>query len=491
MKRRKFINVAGLGALTVLAAEKVFASNSKKDAGKWHIEQFKDKGLAHFSYAVLVDRKIIIIDPERNPQIYYDFAKQNDAKIIGVIETHPHADFASAHLEIHKSENATIYASSLTKPAYPFTPFDDGNVIKLSDTVSLRSLYTPGHAPDHVAAVLQESGKDIAVFSGDALLIGDVGRPDLRDYSKDVLSQRKKLAGMMYNTIHQKFAKLDDDVIVYPAHGAGSLCGKAMRDVPSSTIGYEKAHNYAFEPRSEAEFVAILLSDLPFIPKYFPYDVGINIQGVPAIKTGIADVKLLQKNYRPDAKSLIIDGRSSAVFKNSYLTNAINIQDGGKFETWLGSVVPPNVPFYLVAANDNDLAVLITKSAKIGYELNITGAFVYDALDGNKFEEFNAATFNPDSSKYTIIDVRTEKEVKEDKIFANSINIPLEDLSSRISEIPTNKPILVNCASGYRSAAGSTIIKKYLPGQEVFDLGKAVTQYDEKNKEEEKKKNGN
>jgi hydroxyacylglutathione hydrolase len=486
MKRRKFINVAGIGALTVLVSERVFSKNIKSPA-KWHIEQFKDKGLAHYSYAVLANGKIIIIDPERNPQIYYDFAKQNNATIIGVIETHPHADFASSHLEIHKSLGATIYTSSLTKPAYPFTPFDDGDIIKLSDAVSLRSVFTPGHAPDHVAAVLQENGKDIAVFSGDSLLIGDVGRPDLRDYSNNVLAQRKRLAGLMYHTIHEKFAKLDDGVIVYPAHGAGSLCGKAMRDAPSSTIGYEKQNNYAFEPRSEDEFVKLLLSDLPFIPKYFPYDVGLNVQGVPDINAGTLGVNVLQKNYRPAANALIIDGRDAGLFKNSYLTGAINVQDSSKFETWLGSIVGPGIPFYLTAANENDVSVLINKTAKIGYETNIAGAFVYDELNGNKFTAFNTAAFNPDNDNYTIIDVRTEKEVKEDKIFKNAINIPLQDLNARISEIPTNKPILVNCASGYRSAAGSSIIKKYLPNQEVFDLGKAVTQYDEKAAEESKK----
>jgi glyoxylase-like metal-dependent hydrolase (beta-lactamase superfamily II) len=218
---------------------------------------------------------------------------------------------------LHNHTGATIYASSLTRPAYPFQPFDDGQVVKLSDKVSLRSLYTPGHAPDHIAVVLQDSGKDIAVFSGDSLLIGDVGRPDLRDYSNNVLAQRKKLAAMMYHTIHEKFAKLDDDVIVYPAHGAGSLCGKAMRDVPSSTIWYEKAHNYAFESRSEDEFVQLLLNDLPFIPKYFPYDVALNIRGVSELKPEISAVKTLDKNYHPGNNELIIDGRSAAVFKNT------------------------------------------------------------------------------------------------------------------------------------------------------------------------------
>ena len=477
MKRRKFIvDIAGLGALSLLSPGRVLGNTNNVKG--WHIEQFKDKGLAHFSYALLAGQKIILVDPERDPQQYYDFAKANNAEIVGVIETHPHADFTSSHMEIHRSRKAVIYASSLSKPSYPYNKFDEGSTIKLSDQVTIRSLYTPGHAPDHIAALFQVDGKDVAVFSGDALLIGDVGRPDLRDYAKDVQAQRKKLAGMMYHTLHEKFAKLADDVIVYPTHGAGSLCGKAIRDANSSTIGEEKRSNYGFQIKNEAEFIQTLLSDLPFIPKYFPYDVGLNVKGAPDFLQGVGNVKKLQKNFLPAAGSLVVDGRPAAVFKKSFIKNAINIQEGGKFETWLGSVIAPDQVFYLVAGTESSLAELTRKAAKIGYELNITGAFVYDDLNGEHFDQFNTSNFDPDKKEYTIIDVRSPKEVKEEVIFKDAINIPLQDLSSRISEIPTNKPILVNCASGYRSAAGSSLIKKYLPGQEVFDLGAAVTAYE-------------
>lgn len=486
MKRRKFItNIAGFGALTLVVPQSVFSRT--KVSANWHIEQFKDKGLAHFSYAILADKKIIIVDPQRDPQIYYDFAKTHGAEIVGVIETHPHADFTSSHLELHHSVKATIYASSLTKPAYPFSPFDAGKVIKLTDKISLRSLYTPGHAPDHISAVLQEDGKDIAVFSGDALLIGDVGRPDLRDYSKDVAAQRAKLAGLMYHTIHEQFAKLADDVIVYPAHGAGSLCGKSIRDAASSTIGYERLNNYAFQTTDKAAFVKTLLADLPFIPKYFPYDVQLNVKGAPDLGSSIAKIQQLNNDFRPAEGELIIDGRAAALFKNSYLKNAINIQNGGKFETWLGSVIAPEHSFYLVAENQNSLTDLIKKASKIGYELKIKGAFIYDDLGGNKFSEFNASNFDPNDGKYTIIDVRTDKEVKEERIFPNAINIPLQDLNKRISEIPRDKPILVNCASGYRSATGSSIIKNLLPDQQVFDLGPSVTKYEKSDHSETKK----
>ncbi|MBE9600830.1 rhodanese-like domain-containing protein [Pedobacter sp. MC2016-24] len=478
MKRRRFIShMASFSTLALFTPAHVF-SGFAGQSKNWHVQQFKDPGLAHFSYAILAGGKIILVDPQRDPQIYYDFAKSKLAEIVGVIETHPHADFVSAHLEIHRTTNASIYTGSLTKPAYLFSPFDEGKTIKLSDKITLKSLYTPGHAPDHIAVLLQEEGKDMAVFSGDALLIGDVGRPDLREYSKNTQAQRYKLADMMYHTIHDQFGKLADDVIVYPAHGAGSLCGKQIRDAASSTIGTEKSNNYAFQTKNKAEFIKILLGDLPFIPKYFPYDVQLNIKGAPSVGLSIEKVKRLNNNFQPEAGSLIVDGRSAAVFKKSYLNGAINIQISERFETWLGSVVAPDLTFYLVAENEQNLTQLIKKAAKIGYELNIKAVFIYNALTGTQFNVFDLSTFKPGNSQYTIIDVRTEKEAKENPIFKRAINIPLQDLSNRISELPTNKPILVHCASGYRSAAGSSIIKNLLPNQEVFDLGPSVTKYE-------------
>ncbi|MDJ1479995.1 MBL fold metallo-hydrolase [Cytophagaceae bacterium YF14B1] len=485
MERRKFIsNLSGFGALSLMKPDLLF-SKTVVSSANYKIEQFEDKGLAHFSYAVLADKKMIVIDPKRDPQIYYDYAKQHDAKIIGIIETHPHADFASAHLEMHKKLNVPIYASSLTKPGYPGTAFDEGAIIKLSDKVSLRSLYTPGHAPDHIAVVLAEKGKDIAVFSGDSLLIGDVGRPDLRDFSKNVDSQRQKLAEMMYDTIHEKFAKLSDDVIVYPAHGAGSLCGKSIRKAADSTIGYERQHNYAFEKRTKAEFVSLLLQDQPFIPKYFPYSVGLNIQGVPELAASLAKINRLPKNYQPEAQALIIDSRPADSFKASYITDAVNIQNGGSFATWLGSLVSPDTQFYLIGADEESLKGVIQKAASIGYESKIKGAFVYDAKNGNQFAALDRNSFKPEENKYTYLDVRTTKEVKQEPVFKNSINIPLQELDKRMSEIPTDKPILVNCASGYRSATASSMLKKLLPAVPVYDLGAAVADY--KNTAEAKK----
>lgn len=477
MKRRHFLhNLAGLGALALAKPAAGFGRGFATD--EVLIEQFDYPGLAHFSYAVLAGRRIIIIDPARDPARYYAFARQHKAKIVGIIETHPHADFVSAHLELQQQLGVPIYASSLTNARYPATAFDEGQVLQLTKNVALRSMYTPGHAPDHVAAVLMENGRDKAVFSGDSLFIGDVGRPDLRDFTHDVETQRRTLAAQMYDTIHQKFAKLDDEVLVYPAHGAGSLCGKSMRKALSSTIGLEKQTNYAFQPRTKEEFVQLLLNDQPFIPAYFSYDVKLNIAGAPAARAGLDAVRRLPKNYRPAANQLLIDSRPAAAFKASYLPTAINVQGAGAFETWLGSIVPPASDFYVVAGDEAGLQLVLEKAAAIGYETFIKGAFVYDAPDGESFPGFDAAAFNPADTAYTYLDVRTAKEAKETPLFKNSLYIPLQDLRQRIAEIPLDKPILVHCASGYRSAAASSLLKKYLPAtQQVYDLGPAVTDY--------------
>ena len=477
MKRRNFIvNVTGLGLATLVDNFKP-VGQTVLVADNFVIEQFEDKGLAHFSYAVMAGNKVILIDPQRNPQAYYDFAKKNNAIIAGVIETHPHADFVSSHLEIHKTLNVPIYASSLTKSNYPKKKFDEGQVIKLTETVGLRGLYTPGHAPDHIAAVMYENGKDKVVFSGDSLFFGDVGRPDLLDFSSESNKQRNYLAGMMYDTIHQKFAKLDDDVILYPSHGAGSLCAKSIRKAASSTIGYEKQTNYAFENRSKEEFIGLLLSDQPFIPKYFAYDVGLNHKGAPALQSSLTAIKHLPKNYQPQGDSVIIDSRPAAAFRTSYLPNAINIPASGQLETWLGSLVAPESKFYLVSGDEQSLEAAIGKAAAIGYEANIRGAFVYDATDGNQLESFDKNTFDPAANKYTYLDVRTAREVKNQASIQNSINIPLQQLQDRIAEIPTGKPLLVYCASGYRSAIAGSILKKTFPSVQVVDMGPTVTQY--------------
>ncbi|TXK45304.1 MBL fold metallo-hydrolase [Pontibacter qinzhouensis] len=442
------------------------------------IHQFEDKGLAHYGYAILSEDtgEVVLVDPARNPQTYYDFAEANKAKIVGVIETHPHADFVSSHLEIYQTTGATIYTHSMVGANYPHQAFDEGAELEIG-AIKLKSLYTPGHSPDGISIVLEYEGKDKAVFTGDTLFIGDVGRPDLRESAGNITARREELARQMYHSTREKLMKLADDVLVYPAHGAGTLCGKALSDANSSTIGAEKRSNYALQDMSEEAFVKLLTEDQPFIPKYFGYDVALNKQGALAYKPSLKLVARLAADYQPEAGAVVIDARGEKVFKKSHFKGAINIQNGNKFETWLGSIVDPKENFYLVAATEEELEELIEKAAKIGYELLISGAFVQNSPANASTPELNVEEFSQNQDNYTIVDIRNASEVKGGKFFKRAINIPLPELRERAHEIPTDKPVVVHCAGGYRSAAGSSIVQSKLPDTLVLDLSEAVKDF--------------
>jgi len=447
------------------------------------IKQFEDKNLAHYSYAIISKGEVALIDPARNPQPYFDFAKQNNAKITSVIETHPHADFVSSHLEIHNTTEATIYASKLLGAEYGHQTFDDGDAIVLGN-ITLKALNTPGHSPDSISVVvIDENGKQQAVFTGDTLFIGDCGRPDLREQAGAITAAREELAKQMYHSLRNKLMTLTDDVLVYPAHGAGSLCGKGLSEQNSSTIGAEKISNWSLQTMSEEDFVKELLADQPFTPKYFPFDVGVNKKGADAYASSISKVKqrepvtcqVCANSLNPDV--LIIDTRPQVQFKKSHLKNAINLMNDTKFETWLGSIVNPNEQFYLIAENETVLNQLIERTAKIGYENQIALAFVMD-FGNTEMNLFDSDKLKDNEDAYTIIDIRNHSEVKASKIFANAIHIPLHELRERTNEIPVHKPIVVHCAGGYRSAAGSSIIKSKLNGtSHVYDLSEAVKQF--------------
>lgn len=443
------------------------------------IKQFEDKGLAHFSYALLSGNQVVIIDPSRDPQPYYDFAAEHKATIVGVIETHPHADFVSSHLEIHQSTGATIYVSQKVGADYPHQSFDEGDVLDLPQGVQLRALNTPGHSPDSISVVVTVGGKQEAVFTGDTLFIGDVGRPDLRESAGNMTAKREELARLMYHSTREKLMTLNDEVIVFPAHGSGSLCGKSLSDATSSTIGIEKMSNYALQAMTEEEFVKVLLEDQPFIPKYFPYDVGLNKAGAPPYAQGVSRVRREEKNFNSPADALLIDGRPESEFKASHRKGAINIQNGGKFETWLGSIVGPEEKFYLLAHNEEALEEMIRKTAKIGYEALIEAAFVYDQKGESTSAVFNNEEFALHPDNYFIVDVRNPAEAKGQKVFEQAVLIPLPELRERYNEIKTEKPIVVHCAGGYRSAAGSSIVQGLFPSSTVLDLSEAIAQYKE------------
>jgi len=417
---------------------------------------------------------MIVIDPARDPQPYYDFATLHEADIVGVIETHPHADFVSSHLEIHQSTGAVIYASKLTGAEYPHESFDDGDVISLDD-IKLKAINTPGHSPDSICILVEdEDGKEQAIFTGDTLFVGDVGRPDLRENVGNITAKKEELARAMYHSTREKLMKLPHSVKVYPAHGPGSLCGKNMSPDLESTIGRELRENYALQLMAEPEFVKTIIADRPFIPKYFGSDVELNKKGAPGYASSVGNILRVKGGTPIEKDILVIDTRSNAEFKKGHEKGAINLQNGERFETWLGSIVGPDERFYLVAATKEDLDEVIVKAAKIGYEKNIVAA-----ISGPEYPEipervFDLPRFSTSPERYTVVDVRNPNETEGGLMFAGAILIPLPELRERINEIPEDKPIVVHCAAGYRSAAAASIIADKITAVPVLDLSEAV-----------------
>jgi len=445
---------------------------------KLKIEQFYDKQLSHASYAILSEGEIALIDPGRNPRPYYDFAQAHNARIVAVIETHPHADFVSSHAEIAQTTGATIYVSELAGAEYTHETFDDGDIITIGKAY-MRAINTPGHSPDSISVLLSnENGIDVALFTGDTLFIGDVGRPDLREEAGAITASRQQLARQMFHTTRERIMTLPTHITILPAHGAGSLCGKNLSDKLSSTLAEQLQSNYALQNMNETDFVQILLADQPFIPKYFGYNVALNKKGAPAFEESIAAVPHLHSGAILPENALIIDSRPQNEFKAGHIKGALNIQENGKFETWLGAIVAPGERFYLVGNSIEQLDMAVRKAAKIGYEQFIAGTIVNPAQNVTASNTTNTGHLKQNPDTYTIIDIRNPGEFSTGAFFENAINIPLYELRERVSEIPVNKPIMVHCAGGYRSAAGASIIENAIGNQQaVFDLSEAVKEF--------------
>ena len=439
------------------------------------IKQFEYKPLAHYSYAIVDNGKMAVIDPERNPMQYYAFAQEHGAKIIAVIETHPHADFVSSHLQIHKETGAPIYHSKDLGADYEYEPFDEGQSIMVGD-IKVSALNTPGHSPDSITVVAEKDGKT-ALFTGDTLFIGDVGRPDLREKAGNMTAKRKELAEMMYDTIQNKFKDLPDGALVYPAHGAGSLCGKNLSSDNSSTLGNERMGNWAFKPQSKEEFVNTLLDSQPFIPSYFGFDVDTNRKGAENLRTSIAKVPL---KLNTSISGLIVDVRDETEFKKGHLPGSINIMavsENSKFETWLGAIINPEEPFSLVIDKPGDLEKILERVAKIGYEKQVNLVLTLDETGLLQSDKLDLTHFKNNPDEYTIVDIRNQSETDERKYFESALTIPLNDLRASSTKIPNNKPIIVHCAGGYRSSAGSSIIESVFENVQVYDLGENINDF--------------
>jgi rhodanese-related sulfurtransferase len=338
-------------------------------------------------------------------------------------------------------------------------------------------LDTPGHSPDSICIVLEREGRDRAVFTGDTLFIGDCGRPDLRETAGNKTAGRKVLAKAMYNSLRQQLRPLADDVLVYPAHGAGSLCGKSLKKEKVSTIGEEKNTNWSMQDMREDDFIKQLLADQPFIPAYFGYDVDLNLTGAPDFTPGIRQVPIIRQPDEITSRTVVIDTRVEKLFKTAHLSRSINLMTDQPFETWLGTLVHPHEPFYLTAVDMETLQTMVERTASIGYEKFIKAAFVFESAE-ETMPILDHAQFRLHPDHYTIVDVRNGSEVKDKPLFPGSIHLPLSALKDHWENIPLHKPVVVHCAGGYRSAAASSILLEKLKGKaKVYDLGTAVKEY--------------
>ncbi|PVX49865.1 glyoxylase-like metal-dependent hydrolase (beta-lactamase superfamily II) [Balneicella halophila] len=443
------------------------------------IKQFEFTPLAHYSYAIISGDKMAIVDPSRNPLPYYNYAEENDAKIVAVFETHLHADFISSHLQIHNETGATVYVNKHAEAKYPHKAFNHNDTFKMND-IEFRCIYTPGHSRDSICILAESENKKYALFTGDTLFISDIGRPDLREAGGETDDEREKLARMMFETIQTKFSDLRDDVIIYPTHGAGSLCGKGLSEELISTLGKERRTSWAFQINNEEEFVKELTSGQPFIPNYFSFNVEQNRQGVGKTAINFANVEFIMGRTSGGKEIITIDMRGEESYKDNHLENSINIMctdENDAMETWLGSIVKPNEQFEVIINSADDVKRTFDRISSIGYDKNLKSISTLGSGGFCKMHQFCYEHFKNNMELYTIVDVRNKDEYEESKVFENALNFPLDKLMEEAENIPTDKPIVVHCGSGYRSSIGSSIIHRHSPDAKVLDMGEYIKKF--------------
>jgi glyoxylase-like metal-dependent hydrolase (beta-lactamase superfamily II)/rhodanese-related sulfurtransferase len=429
--------------------------------------------LAHASYLIGDEpsKTAAVVDPQRDIDQYVGDAERQGLQVRYVFLTHFHADFLAGHLELRDRTGARICLGARAKAEYTFAPMKEGDTLEMGD-VRLKVLETPGHTPESISILvydLKKSGQQPeAVLTGDTLFVGDVGRPDLR---ASLGWSPQELGGMLYDSLHQKLLPLPDATRVYPAHGAGSLCGKSLGSENWSTIGIQRRFNYALQPMSKETFIGVVLADQPDAPPYFTYDAVLNTKERPTLE------KTLERTLRPltvdevlglqSAGAQILDVRDPAPFAAAHLAGAINIGLGGTYATWAGTLLDRERPIVIIAEPGREYEGQ-TRLGRIGFD------HVAGYLEGSmqalaprpdlvrRTERLDAATLalelqSPDPP--VILDVRSPAERKAKRI-ENSSHVPLNHLLERLEEVPRMTRVVVQCASGYRSSIGASLLKQ-------------------------------
>ena len=426
-----------------------------------YFQQFYLTCLSHASYMLGSEGVACVVDPQRDVSLYIDEAAKQGLKIEYIIETHLHADFVSGHNELAEQTGAKIYLGARAGAMYRHIPVIDGEEIRFGRII-LRFLETRGHTIESVSIAvtdLDRGDKPYAVLTGDTLFIGDVGRPDL---SPGMTPQQ--LAGMLYDSLHQKLLPLGDEVEVYPAHGAGSLCGKQMRPERQSTIGKERALNYALRARTKEEFVRLVTAELPDRPGYFAQDAEINRTGAPALTEQVP-----LREFTPDevqnSTAVILDTRPVQQFCAGHIPGAINIALSGQYASWAATLIGLDKDILLVAEDEEHLEESRMRLTRVGMERvigTLAGGMARWAMERRPVAEIPqipVEDLNRELSNVQVIDVRKPGEWDEGHI-PGAILMPLNKLESMLPGLGADRPIAVHCKGGYRSAIACSLIQR-------------------------------
>lgn len=446
------------------------------------IQPFFVKGLAHISYVVGGSKNCAVIDPKRDVESYLEAAKAMGLRITHILETHLHADFISGHLDLAERTGATIYAPKSGNGQFDHIGLAEGDSFEIED-MEFRVLETPGHTPEHISyvAIDHSRGEDpVALFCGDTLFVGDVGRPDLFP------GIAKELASKLYDSL-QKLGGLPDFCEVYPAHGAGSLCGRAMSAKRTSTIGYEKKYNYAFQTKDQNRFIELLTTDMPEAPDHFSRCSDINRRG-PALMKDFPPLfpydstSFVRRMEEKD--TLVLDIRPYEAFGGQHIPKAYHIDFGGNFSTFAGWVLPPDQDILIVAESPAQAFEAAVQLRRVGLDR------VVGYLDGGMYEwakaglptghlcQISAEKLHQRilaGPPLTLLDVRAKREFMTGHIHG-AINIPFPDLRKRFHELNPNMPTMVICNTGHRSSLATSLLKQY-GFQEVWNVAGGMTGY--------------
>ena len=436
------------------------------------VQQLYTGCISEAAYYIESNGIAAIIDPLRDIDAYLQIAKQRKATIQYIFETHFHADFVSGHLDLAAATGASIVYGPNTVTKFEVTVAKDNQVFQIGNA-SIQVLHTPGHTLESSCYLLKdETGKDYAIFTGDTLFVGDVGRPDLAQKDNEITME--ELAGMLFDSLHQKIMPLADDVIVYPAHGAGSSCGKNLGSETFSTIGTQKQTNYALQPQTKEDFIIAVTDGLAAPPQYFPINAKINKEGYESLDTVLANgLKALTvqefKEKVATFEPIILDTRNATVFTHGFVPGSISIGLEGRFAEFAGSILPFDQAILLVCEPGTEKESIV-RLARVGFE-NIIGHLAggFNAwVDANEtpdliidVEADELAMDIPFDPNMVIVDVRKTSEFDKGHI-KEALTIPLEELTdpASMANFDDNQNIYIHCAGGYRSVIASSLIKR-------------------------------